>query len=217
MAPELVTRNATGSVDDQSVPKLSRRAAIIITGASAIGAAASLAGCASRSTDIDPAYLRQAVAYDTSQAPGTIVVDPANHYLYHVQQSGHAMRYGVGVGGEGFGWSGVATVHDKQEWPDWYPTKEILQRKPEIRSAMIELRSGMGMPGGPDNPLGARALYLWQGKKDTLYRIHGTNEPWTIGKSVSAGCIRMINAEVVDLYESTPLGTKVVVLPIGVG
>jgi lipoprotein-anchoring transpeptidase ErfK/SrfK len=217
MAPESVTRKATRPVDGRTVPELSRRAVIILTGGCAIGAAAGLAGCATRPTDVDPAYLRRAVEYDTSQAPGTIVVDPANHYLYHVQQSGHAMRYGVGVGGEGFAWSGVATIRDKQEWPDWYPTKEILERKPEIRSAMVQLRSGMGMPGGPDNPLGARALYLWQGNKDTLYRVHGTNEPWTIGKSVSAGCIRMINADVVDLYESTPLGAKVVVLPSGIG
>jgi lipoprotein-anchoring transpeptidase ErfK/SrfK len=134
-----------------------------------------------------------------------------------VQQNGQAIRYGVGVGGEGFGWSGVANVHDKQEWPNWYPTKEILERKPEIRSAMVRLHDAMGVPGGPENPLGARALYLWQGNKDTLYRIHGTNEPWTIGKSVSSGCIRMVNQDVVDLYESTPVGTKVVVLPTGVG
>src|SRR6266852_9821956 len=193
------------------MPGLSRRA--IITGVSAIGAASSLAGCASRSTDVDPAYLRQAVQYDTSEAPGTIVVDPSNHYLYHAQEGGRAIRYGVGVGGEGFGWSGVATVHDKREWPDWYPTKEILQRKPEIRSALVNLHGGLGMPGGPENPLGARAMYLWQGTKDTLYRIHGTNERWTIGQNVSAGCIRMTNEDVVDLYDRTAVGTKVVVLP----
>jgi len=201
---------------NDAMPGLSRRAAIIISGGSALGAAMSLAGCATRST-IDPAFLRQSVAYETREAAGTIVVDPANHFLYHVQKGGEAIRYGVGVGGEGFDWSGVATVRDKREWPDWYPTKEILQRKPEIRSALIDLHGGLGMPGGPENPLGARALYLWQGGKDTLYRIHGTNEPWTIGQSVSAGCIRMINNEVVDLYESTPVGTKVVVLRSGVG
>ena len=89
-----------------------------------------------------------------------MVVDPANHFLYHVQKGGQAIRYGVGVGGEEFGWSGVATVRDKREWPDWYPTKEILQRKPEIRSALVDLHGGLGMPGGPENPLGARALYL---------------------------------------------------------
>ena len=194
---------------------MSRRA--VIMGCSALGAATGLAGCAGRSAYIDPMYLRQSVQYDTRQAPGTIVVDPSNHFLYHVQEGARAVRYGVGVGGEGFGWSGIATVHDRQEWPDWYPTKEILARKPEIRSSMVELRGGLGMPGGPDNPLGARALYLWQGNKDTLYRIHGTNEPWTIGQSVSSGCIRMINQEVIDLYESTPIGTKVVVLPSGTG
>jgi lipoprotein-anchoring transpeptidase ErfK/SrfK len=192
------------------MPVLSRRA--VITGLSAVGASSTLAGCATVSTNVDLTYLPQAVRYDASQAPGTIVVDPPNHFLYHIQEVGRAVRYGVGVGGAGFGWSGVATVHDKREWPDWYPTKEILQRRPELRPQMSKLPGGLGMPGGADNPLGARALYLWQGNKDTLYRIHGTNEPWTIGQSVSAGCIRMINQHVVDLYQSTPVGTKVVVL-----
>jgi lipoprotein-anchoring transpeptidase ErfK/SrfK len=210
-----MTMKSNGFLAGHRVSGLSRRAAIV--GCSALGATASLAGCATRSTDIDPAFMRRTVAYDASHAPGTIVVDPGNHFLYHVQQNGQAIRYGVGVGGEGFGWSGVANVHDKQEWPNWYPTKEILERKPEIRSAMVRLHDAMGVPGGPENPLGARALYLWQGNKDTLYRIHGTNEPWTIGKSVSSGCIRMVNQDVVDLYESTPVGTKVVVLPTGVG
>jgi lipoprotein-anchoring transpeptidase ErfK/SrfK len=103
-------------------------------------------------------------------------------------------------------------VHSKQEWPDWYPPAEMLQRKPEIRQAMVELQSGLGMPGGPENPLGARALYLWQGNKDTLFRIHGTNEPWTIGSNVSSGCIRLTNEDVIDLYNRIPVGTKVVVL-----
>jgi lipoprotein-anchoring transpeptidase ErfK/SrfK len=207
-----MTMKSNGFLAGHRVSGLSRRAAIV--GCSALGATASLAGCATRSTDIDPAFMRRTVAYDASHAPGTIVVDPSSHFLYHVQQNGQAIRYGVGVGGEGFGWSGVANVHDKQEWPNWYPTKEILERKPEIRS---RLHDAMGVPGGPENPLGARALYLWQGNKDTLYRIHGTNEPWTIGKSVSSGCIRMVNQDVVDLYESTAVGTKVVVLPTGVG
>jgi lipoprotein-anchoring transpeptidase ErfK/SrfK len=103
-----------------------------------------------------------------------------------------------------------------KEWPDWYPTNDILQRRPQLRPALSELQSGLGMPGGPDNPLGARALYLWQENKDTLYRIHGTNEPWTIGKNVSAGCIRMVNEDMIDLYDRTPVGTKVVVLPSSV-
>jgi lipoprotein-anchoring transpeptidase ErfK/SrfK len=201
------------------VPGLNRRA--LITGVSAL-AASGLAGCASapaptRSTEIDPAFRRKEVEYATREPRGTIVVDPSEHFLYFVQDGGRAIRYGVGVGSEGYGWSGIAKVHDKQEWPDWYPTPEILQRRPEILPHLTELQSGTGMPGGPDNPLGARALYLWQGKKDTLYRIHGTNEPWTIGKNVSSGCIRMVNDDVIDLYERTPVGTKVMVLASAVG
>jgi lipoprotein-anchoring transpeptidase ErfK/SrfK len=163
-------------------------------------------------TDIDPAFLRQTVSYNTSEAAGTIVIDTRNHFLYLVQGNGRALRYGVGVGREGFGWSGVATIHDKREWPDWYPPKEMFERQPEIKKHMSELQSGIGMHGGPGNPLGARAMYLWQDNKDTLFRIHGTVEPWTIGKSVSSGCIRMINQDAIDLFSRTPVGTKVVVL-----
>ena len=194
---------------------LNRRA--FFTTASAVGASLALGACATApaptTAAIDPAYRRTEVAYSRREAPGTLVVDPQNHYLYLVQKGGRALRYGVGVGAEGFGWSGVATVHNKQEWPDWYPTEETLQRKPEIRKAMVQLQSGMGMAGGPENPLGARALYLWQGNKDTLYRIHGTNEPGTIGRNVSSGCIRLTNDDIIDLYDRTPAGTKVVVLP----
>ncbi len=191
---------------------LSRRA--FVAGVSAMGTAC-ISGCATRS--VDPAFRRTAVEYDTREAAGTIVVDPANHFLYSVQGGGGALRYGVGVGGEGYGWSGVATVHSKQEWPDWYPTNEYLEQRPQTRARLTQLQSGLGVAGGPDNPLGARAMYLWQGKKDTLYRIHGTNEPWTIGKNVSAGCIRLTNDDVIDLYDRTSIGTKVVVLPSGVG
>src|SRR4029079_8518600 len=120
--------------------------------------------------------------------------------------------YGVGVGRQGFGWSGVANVRTKQARPDWYPPKEMIQRQPELRRQLSQLRSGIGVAGGPGNPLGARALYLWQGNKDTLYRIHGTNEPWTIGTNVSSGCIRMLNQDVIDLYRRTPVGAKVLVL-----
>ena len=161
---------------------------------------------------INPAYLRRVVPYDTAEAPGTIIVDPGARYLYLVQGDGTALRYGVGVGRSGFSWSGSATVKDKQEWPDWYPPKEMFDRQPELMEQMGELPGGPGMAGGPGNPLGARALYLWQGNKDTLYRIHGTFEPWTIGTSVSSGCIRMINQDVMDLYSRIPVGTKVVVL-----
>ncbi len=162
--------------------------------------------------EIDPGYLRTEVYYPTREAPGTIVIDPYNHFLYFVEGNGRAIRYGVGVGREGFGWSGVAEIRDKQAWPDWYPPKEMIQRQPELRRQLSELRSGVGVPGGTRNPLGARAMYLWQGNKDTLFRIHGTIEPWTIGKSVSSGCIRMINQDVMDLYDRTPVGAKVVVL-----
>jgi lipoprotein-anchoring transpeptidase ErfK/SrfK len=161
---------------------------------------------------VDHAFLRAEVDYDTSQAPGTIVIDPNAHYLYHLEESGRAMRYGVGVGREGFGWSGEAVIKTKQEWPDWYPPKDMLTRQPELNEKMSRLQGGIGMHGGPGNPLGARAMYLWQGDKDTLFRIHGTIEPWTIGKNVSSGCIRMINQDVMDLYDRTPEGTKVVVL-----
>src|SRR5690242_12591273 len=155
---------------------------------------------------IDPVFLRSVVEFPTREAPGTIIIDPHRHYLYLVLEDGLALRYGVGVGRQGFGWSGIATVHDKQKWPDWYPPKEMLQRQPEIIRQMSELQSGIGMHGGPRNPLGARALYLWQGNRDTLYRIHGTVEPWTIGKSISSGCIRMINQDVLDLYRRTAVG-----------
>jgi lipoprotein-anchoring transpeptidase ErfK/SrfK len=187
--------------------RLDRRAFVALVP----GAALTLAACATRPA-AQQSYgpTQKLVSYVTHERPGTIVVDPANHFLYLVQKGGEAIQYGVGK--EGYGWSGMASVHNKQEWPDWYPTPEILERKPEIRPYMVQLQSGYGMQGGPQNPLGARALYLWQGKVDTLYRIHGTNEPDTIGHDVSAGCIRMINADVIDLYDRTPVGTKVLVL-----
>ncbi len=177
-----------------------------------------LAGCVTTQSQppsryAGPAY--RTVNYQSREKPGTIVVDPANHFLYLVQDARQALQYDVGVGKEGYGWSGVATVHDKQEWPDWYPTADILQRKPEIRQYMVQLQSGLGMRGGPANPLGARALYLWQGKVDTLYRIHGTNEPDSIGHDVSSGCIRMHNESVVDLYNRAPIGSRVIVLARG--
>jgi len=163
--------------------------------------------------DIDPNFVRKAVDYATKEPPGTIVVDPAHHYLYFIQDGARAMRYGVGVGREGFAWSGSATIKSKQEWPDWYPPKEMIERQPELRRQLTELQSGIGMKGGPHNPLGARAMYLWQENKDTLFRIHGTVEPHSIGKSVSSGCIRMVNQDAIDLYNRTAVGTRVVVIP----
>jgi lipoprotein-anchoring transpeptidase ErfK/SrfK len=194
----------------------SRRDFLAAAGASA--AAFALSGCAgpqvaAHASRPDPMYRRADVDYVSKERPGTVVVDADNHFLYLVQGKGGATRYGVGVGGEGYGWSGVATVHNKQEWPDWYPTKEYLAAHPKVLAAMHQLPSGQGMRGGPDNPMGARALYLWQGNKDTLYRIHGTNEPWTIGSNVSAGCIRLTNEDITDLYERVAVGAKVVVLP----
>ena len=161
---------------------------------------------------INPAYLRARVAVRTSEAPGTIIVDPRSRYLYLVEGNGTALRYGVGVGRQGFAWSGTATINSKQEWPDWYPPKEMIERQPELKRSLAQLQSGIGMPGGPRNPLGSRALYLWQNGKDTLYRIHGTTEPWTIGTNASSGCIRMINQDAIDLYNRVPLGTRVVVM-----
>jgi lipoprotein-anchoring transpeptidase ErfK/SrfK len=142
---------------------------------------------------------RQVVRYATAEAPGTIVIDPAYTYLYFVLGGGSAIRYGIGVGREGFTWSGTETIARKAEWPDWYPPSEMIQRQPYLPRAMA---------GGPGNPLGARALYLG----NTEYRIHGTNQPATIGQHVSSGCIRMLNADVIDLFDRVSLGAKVVVL-----
>jgi lipoprotein-anchoring transpeptidase ErfK/SrfK len=166
---------------------------------------------------IRPEFMRQLVAYPGLEEAGTVVIDPAAHHLFFVQGDGTAIRYGVGVGRSGFGWSGEAVIHDKRTWPDWYPPPEMIERQPELAEKMQTLQSGIGMPGGPGNPLGARAMYLWQGNKDTLYRVHGTVEPWSIGKSVSSGCIRMINQDAIDLYDRVALGARVVVLGAGVG
>jgi lipoprotein-anchoring transpeptidase ErfK/SrfK len=148
---------------------------------------------------MDPRFLRQEVAYDGREAPGTVVIDTRNHFLYLVEGEGRAIRYGIGVGRPGFTWSGTHVISAKKEWPDWTPPDEMLRRQPYLPHFV---------PGGPNSPLGARALYLGS----TLYRIHGSNEPWTIGTNVSSGCIRMRNADVVDLYERVKVGTKVVVL-----
>ena len=148
-----------------------------------------------------PERLRRAVvAFGTSEAPGTIVIDTGNTALYYVLGQGRAIRYGVGVGREGFTWSGVQTVSRKAEWPDWHPPAEMIARQPYLPRFMA---------GGPGNPLGARAMYLG----NSQYRIHGTNDPSTIGKFVSSGCIRLTNEDVADLFSRVNIGTKVVVLP----
>jgi lipoprotein-anchoring transpeptidase ErfK/SrfK len=149
--------------------------------------------------EIDPRYVKQRVTYSGSQRPGTIVIDTHERYLYLVEEGGTALRYGVGVGRPGFAWAGIKEVSMKRAWPDWRPPDEMLRRRPDLPSFMA---------GGPENPLGARALYLGS----SLYRIHGSNEPWTIGTEVSSGCIRMRNEDVIDLYERVKVGTKVVVI-----
>jgi lipoprotein-anchoring transpeptidase ErfK/SrfK len=152
---------------------------------------------------IDPKYLPAVVAYDTAEKPGTIIIDPQAKYLYLVQDGGVARRYGVGVGREGFGWSGRVRVGRKAEWPRWTPPQAMRKRQPDLPKSM---------EGGPNNPLGARALYLFNEGRDTLYRIHGSNEPWTIGQAVSSGCIRMRNQDVTELYSRVGVGTRVIVL-----
>jgi lipoprotein-anchoring transpeptidase ErfK/SrfK len=148
---------------------------------------------------VPPEFHRQVVEYEGRQAPGTIVIDTPNKFLYLVQEGRKAIRYGIGVGRPGFSWAGMKTVSMKREWPDWRPPAEMLKRRPDLPHFMA---------GGPANPLGARALYLGS----SLYRIHGTNEPWTIGEAVSSGCIRMMNDDVVDLYDRARVGTKVLVI-----
>ena len=156
---------------------------------------------------INPAYLRQIVANPTIERPGTIVVDPGQFFLYLVGDNGTAMRYGVGVGRQGFGWAGEAIISRKVEWPTWTPPASMIERDPTLA------QYAGGMPPGLDNPLGARALYLFEDGVDTLYRIHGTAEQWSIGRAVSSGCIRLFNQDIIDLYRRTPLGTRVVVKP----
>jgi lipoprotein-anchoring transpeptidase ErfK/SrfK len=148
---------------------------------------------------VDPRFQKQIVEYPTKEQPGTLVIDTNNRFLYYVQGAGKAIRYGVGVGRPGFEWAGVKSVSEKKEWPDWRPPSEMLARRPELPTFMA---------GGPENPLGARAIYLGS----SLYRIHGSNEPQTIGTAVSSGCIRMRNEDVIDLYERVKVGTKVIVI-----
>jgi lipoprotein-anchoring transpeptidase ErfK/SrfK len=151
-------------------------------------------------------FLPQVISYDSDEPAGTVIIDTDQRYLYVVLGPGQAKRYGVAVGRAGFAWAGTATIGRKTKWPMWFPPPEMRARDREAR------RWRYGMPGGPRNPLGARALYLFKGSRDTLFRIHGTREPKSIGKAVSSGCIRMLNADVSELYEVLPLGTKVVVL-----
>src|SRR5690349_5148932 len=151
---------------------------------------------------MDAIYARQTVEYKGPEKPGSIVVDIDERMLYLVQPDGKAMRYGVGVGKQGFSWRGTASVGRKGVWPNWSPTKTMVGIKPDLPRYM---------EAGLDNPLGARALYLYQDGRDILFRIHGTNEPWSIGEQVSSGCVRMLNEDIVDLYERVPVGATVYV------
>lgn len=154
----------------------------------------------------DARFTRREVDYNSSEPVGTIIVDTSGPFLYLVREQGRALRYGIGVGRQGFSWSGRATIQMKRAWPRWTPPSEMIDRQPELEVYREGMEPSLG------NPLGARALYLFQDGRDTLYRIHGSNEPASIGKAVSSGCIRLINQDVIDLYERVPRGTQVVVV-----
>jgi lipoprotein-anchoring transpeptidase ErfK/SrfK len=166
-------------------------------------AAAAAAPARQAQQSLDPRYLPQVVEYSGPHKPGTIVIDTRENLLYLVQEGGTARRYGVGTGRPGFEWAGRHKVTMKRQWPDWRPPQSMIERERKKGNILPA-----HMPGGPDNPLGARALYLGS----TLYRIHGTNQPWTIGRAVSSGCIRMRNEDVIDLYERVGVGTEVIVI-----
>ncbi len=159
---------------------------------------------------LKPNLWRQVVDYPTPETAGTLVVDTPAKYLYLVMENGRALRYGIGVGRSGFSWSGRATMKYKRKWPTWTPPAEMIERQPELKP--FSAANG-GMQPGLDNPLGARALYIFKDGRDTLYRLHGTNQAWSIGRAVSSGCIRLINQDVIDLYGRVPDGSPIVVIP----
>lgn len=176
-----------------------------------------VSGCASRRKVVEapsppppfqlaPELRRQRVAYYGTEEPGTIVVNVSERFLYFVEEDGMATRYGVAVGEEGLTFKGRAKIGRKAEWPSWTPTANMIKRKPHLA------KYAAGVPGGENNPLGARALYLYRNGRDTMFRIHGTNEPWLIGTAVSNGCIRLTNEDIIDLYERTPTGAPVLVI-----
>lgn len=158
---------------------------------------------------VEPRYFRQEVRYRTDEAPGTVVVDTKDFHLYLVQQNGRALRYGVGLGRAGFSWSGRAIIQWKRKWPTWTPPAEMIERQPELEKYSYE---NGGMKPGLNNPLGARALYIFQDGVDTLYRLHGTPEFWSIGQAVSSGCVRLFNHDIIDLYQRVPNKTPIVVV-----
>ncbi|CUH79129.1 L,D-transpeptidase [Tropicibacter naphthalenivorans] len=182
----------------------------MITRRSLIAAAAATAALPAAAFEVDPIFRPQQVSIKSDLEPGQILILPRAHFLYFVEAPGQAMRYGVGVGKAGLEFTGTATIDVKKEWPTWRPTNEMIERSPETYGKFKD--NDYVQPGGPGNPLGARALYLFQNGRDTYFRIHGTTSPRSIGQSVSNGCIRMINEHVIDLYKRVPIGTKVTVL-----
>lgn len=161
-------------------------------------------------SQVDKRYWRQEVDYVTAERPGTVIIDTPNKYLYHVLPNGRAMRYGIGVGKDGYAWSGRATIAYKRKWPRWTPPDEMVARQPELEPYSI---ANGGMAPGLNNPLGSRSLYIHKNGRDTIYRIHGTPQAFTIGKSVSSGCIRLLNQDVMHLYDNVRDGSTLVVIP----
>lgn len=227
----MITDDGTSAGEPDTLrPGLLNRRALLLGSAAGLGALA-LAGCspagmslaeaekvygprpnerfpipAVKVSKIDPKYYRRTVRYDSKEVAGTIIVDPRNHYVYRIEGDGYATRYGVSVGRAGFLWSGDAYIGRKAEWPIWTPPREMIERQPEAA------KYAGGMKPGLDNPLGARALYLYQNGVYTLYTLYSTSVPETIGKGISSGCIGLITQDMLDLYEKTPVNTKVVVL-----
>jgi lipoprotein-anchoring transpeptidase ErfK/SrfK len=175
-----------------------------------LASAAAVAASPAAAFEIDPIFRPQSVAMRADLAPGQIIILPQAHFLYFVEAPGRAIRYGVGVGRAGLEFTGTAKIGAKKEWPTWRPTDEMIAREPHLYEEFID--NDYVQPGGPGNPLGARALYLFENGRDTFFRIHGTTAPRSIGRSVSNGCIRMLNEHVKDLYTRVPLGTPVTVL-----
>lgn len=186
------------------------RRKLLATGAAAGTALAMPNIVTAQAFKMDPKLLPQNVRVKNDFAPGQILVLPRAHFLYHITAPGKARRYGVGVGKAGLDFQGTAVIQVKKEWPTWRPTEEMIEREPHLYEKFID--NEYVQPGGPGNPLGARALYLFQDGRDTFYRIHGTTAPRSIGRSVSNGCIRMLNEHVIDLYDRVPQGTVVTVM-----
>jgi lipoprotein-anchoring transpeptidase ErfK/SrfK len=183
------------------------RRSVLLAIAATTWSGAALARSTKKPFALDPVYAPQQVDFASAYTPGTVLVDTTGRFLYFIESDTQARRYGIGVGKAGLAWAGTAEVGRKAEWPFWKPTAKMIRRNPGKY-----LRYANGLRGGRRNPLGSRAIYLYHDGQDTMYRIHGTNEPWTIGRAVSNGCIRMVNEHVEDLYERVPVGTKVVVL-----